>query len=307
MRIFITGATGFIGTKLVERLLEENHEVICFVRDTKKARKKLGDKVDLISDFSWNEHLKKAISRCDAIINLAGEPIIKRWTEKNKILIYDSRIKTTQRIMKLVHRAKPQPKVVISSSAVGYYGDRGSTTLTERSLSSGGFLSNVCNEWERACCLIGPGKIPDTRLVMLRTGVVLGDGGALKKMLLPFKLGLGGILGNGSQYMPWIHIDDMVSIIVESLHNSDINGPVNCVSPVFTTNKKFTKTLGSVLRRPTVFPVPAFILKLIFGEAACVLLDSQKVYPQKLKDRNFVWKFSNLRTALKDLVRNGKR
>ena len=307
MKIFITGATGFIGTNLVKKLLQDNHEVVCSVRNTEKARKKLGEKVTLFPSHSFHNHLKKTIATCDAVINLAGEPIIKKWTKENKKLIYDSRIKTTQKLMQAVDRAYPQPKVVISASAVGYYGNRGPTTLTEKAFSSGGFLANLCDEWERAIRLTGPGKIPNTRLVNLRIGVVLGNGGALKKMLLPFKLGLGGILGNGKQYMPWIHIDDMVSIIVESLQNTEIRGPINCVAPNFTTNKKFTKTLGSVLRRPTIFPVPAFILKLIFGEAACVLLDSQKVYPQKLKDKNFVWKFYNLRTALKDLVRNEKR
>ena len=190
-----------------------------------------------------------------------------------------------------------------SRSAGGFYGNRGNETLTETSHKSSGWLSHLCNQWEKSSYPSHPGKLTSTRVVNLRTGIVLGDGGALKKMLLPFKMGLGGTLGGGDQWMPWIHISDMINIIIESLSNKDIYGPVNCVAPAAVTNKHFTKILGKTLKRPTIFPVPSFVLKIIFGEGACVLLDSQKVRPRKLVRHGFSWKFGSLYTALEDLLR----
>jgi uncharacterized protein (TIGR01777 family) len=303
MKIFITGATGFIGSNLVKQLLKNNHEVICYVRNVEKARRKLGNKVELIGTTIFQNHMIKTLERCDAVVNLAGEPIVKRWTKSNKKKIYDSRIDVTTKLIKSIESCKTPPEVLISSSAVGFYGNRGDETLTESSDGSSGWLSHLCSQWEKASYPSHLERTIPTRVVNLRTGIVLGNGGALKKMLLPFKMGLGGILGSGSQWMPWIHIDDMVSIIVESINNNDIYGPVNCVSPAAVTNKHFTKILGKTLKRPTIFPVPSFVLKIIFGEGACVLLDSQKVRPRKLTRHGFRWKFSSLYTALEDLVR----
>ena len=161
----------------------------------------------------------------------------------------------------------------------------------------------LCSEWEkRAYPFDESGNLINTRVVILRTGVVLGEGGALRKMLLPFKLGLGGILGRGKQYMPWIHIQDMINIIMHSLNNQDVCGPINCVSPQPVTNYEFTKTMGSILRRPTIFPVPGFILKVVFGEASCVLLDSQRVEPCQLVKNKFSWNFEHIKDALRNLL-----
>ena len=302
MKVFLTGATGFIGSNLVKRLLSDEHEVVCYVRNIEKARKVLGPKPQLLQTTAFDNHLIATIERCDAVINLAGEPIIKRWTKKNKKKIYNSRVNLTRKLVSLMDRCKTRPRVFISASAVGYYGNRGNEILTEKSSKSSGWLSHLCNQWEKFSYPSHSGSLVDTRFVNLRTGIVLGNGGALKKMLLPFKLGLGGILGNGNQWMPWIHIDDMVEIIVASISNEKIYGPVNCVAPNPVTNKEFTKQMGRTLRRPTIFPVPGFILKIIFGEAACVLLDSQRVEPKLLYKAGFVWKFSKLDKALEDLL-----
>ena len=302
MRIFVTGATGFIGSHLVKRLLSDGHQVVCYVRNIQKARKVLGSEVEILQTTAFDNHLIATMERCDAVINLAGEPIIKRWTKKNKKQIYDSRVGLTTKLIKILERCQTKPEVFISGSAVGYYGNRGSEILTEKSSKSSGWLSHLCNQWEKFSYPADTGELITTRFVNLRTGIVLGDGGALKKMLLPFKLGLGGILGNGKQWMPWIHIDDMVEIIVSAISNTKIYGPVNCVAPNPVTNKEFTKQMGAALNRPTVFPVPGFILKIIFGEAACVLLDSQRVEPKLLYKAGFVWKFAKIDKALENLL-----
>ena len=302
MKIFVTGATGFIGSNLVKRLLAEGHEVTCYVRNIERARKILGHRVMLLQTTAFDNHMIATLERSDAVINLAGEPIIKRWTKKNKRKIYSSRVDLTSKLTKLMDTCQTKPKVFISASAVGYYGNRGNEILTEKSSKSSGWLSYLCGQWEKSSYPTYPGILVDTKFVNLRTGIVLGDGGALKKMLLPFKLGLGGVLGNGIQWMPWIHIDDMVSIIIESLSNNKIYGPVNCVAPHPVTNKEFTKQMGKALNRPTIFPVPRFMLKIIFGEAASVLLDSQRVQPKLLIENNFKWKFNKLSEALKDLL-----
>jgi len=303
MKIFLTGATGFIGSHLVKKLLADENEVICYVRNIKKARKMLGHKVELLQTTAFDNHLIATLEKCDVIINLAGEPIIKRWTKSNKKEIHDSRVELTKKITSLITRCRTKPKVVISSSAVGYYGNSGDKEVNENSKIGSTYLSTLCRKWENAAYPFDEsGNLMDTRIVVLRTGVVLGNGGALKKMLLPFKLGLGGILGNGKQYMPWIHISDMIKIIIFSINNKEVCGPINCVSPNPVTNKRFTKNMGSILKRPTIFPVPGFILKLIFGESSCVLLDSQRVIPKQLINNKFSWKFADIKSALKDLL-----
>ena len=303
MRIFLTGATGFIGSNLVKRLLLDNHDIVCYVRNVEKARKTLGHKVELLQTTAFDNHLIATLEKCDVVINLAGAPIIKRWTKNNKKQIYNSRVKLTEKITNLITRCRTRPKVIISSSAVGYYGNPGDKKVDENSKIGSTYLSTLCSKWENVAYPFNEsGNLLDTRVVILRTGVVLGNGGALKKMLLPFKLGIGGILGNGKQWMPWIHISDMIKIIIFSINNKEVCGPINCVSPNPVTNKKFTKDMGSILKRPTIFPVPGFVLRLIFGESSCVLLDSQRVVPKQLINNKFSWKFANIKSALKDLL-----
>jgi uncharacterized protein (TIGR01777 family) len=302
MKIFITGGTGFIGSKLIKRLSEDGHEIVCYVRDVSKARLKIKQSVEFVTRSTFPGQIVKVLEKCDAVINLAGEPIVKRWTKNNKKKIYNSRVGLTKELTGWISSCKSPPKVYICSSAIGYYGDRAGELLYESSSKSSGWLSSLCSDWERFSYPENPEKLTKTRVVNLRTGIVLGNGGALKKMLLPFKLGLGGILGNGKQWMSWIHIDDMVSIIVESINNDKIYGPVNCVAPVPVTNKTFTKQLGKVLKRPTIFPVPSFVLKIIFGESSSILLDSQKVNPKILSKNGFQWKYGLLREALEDLI-----
>jgi uncharacterized protein (TIGR01777 family) len=303
MRIFLTGATGFIGSNLVKKLLLDEHEVVCFVRNIQKARKILGPVPELLQTTAFDNHLIDILNKCDAIINLAGEPIIKRWTNKNKKLIYNSRVELTSKLTRCVLACDTPPTIYISSSAVGFYGSRGSEWIKENTPRGKEYLSLLCSEWEnKAYPFDESGNLINTRVVILRTGVVLGKGGALSKMVLPFKLGLGGILSRGKQYMPWIHIQDMIEIIIHALSNEEVCGPINCVSPNPVTNYEFTKTMGSVLRRPTIFPVPGFVLKLIFGEASCVLLDSQRVEPRQLIKSKFSWHFEHIKDALRNLL-----
>jgi uncharacterized protein (TIGR01777 family) len=302
MKIFITGATGFIGSNLVEKLLKENHEIVCYVRNIEKARQKIKGKVEFLGTSAFPGHIIKVLERCDAVINLSGEPIAQRWTKKTKKKIYHSRVDLTKNLSSWISACRTPPKVFISSSAVGFYGNRGDQVLTENSDKSSGWLSHLCDQWEKTSYPSSPENLITTRVVNLRTGIVLGNGGALKKMLLPFKMGLGGILGSGKQWMPWIHIEDMVNIIVDSINNENIYGPINCVAPAAVTNRHFTKILGKTLKRPTILPVPSFILKIIFGEGACILLDSQKVRPRKLIRAGFNWKFGSLYGALENLI-----
>ena len=299
LKVFVTGATGFVGQRLVDRLVREGHTVVCLTRNPERAMNLLGDQVVVVGEEEYFISPGKWMYQVDALVHLAGEPISQRWTAKTREKIIWSRVDFTEKLLRVCETVyRGLPKVVITASAVGYYGDRGDETLTEKSKPGEGFLADVCHDWEwKGQCL---GIV---RSVQLRLGIVLGNGGALKKMLTPFKLGLGGRIGSGEQWMPWIHVDDVVEIIIESIQNQNIEGPVNCVSPIPITNATFTKTLGRVLRKPTVFPVPATLLKLLFGDMSQVLLASQKVWPSKLKSIDFDYKFPRLGSALVSVIR----
>lgn len=298
MKIFITGATGFIGQEIVKKLSQDGHnKIICYTRDQMKAYNKLGDHIVAINEAEFDICAKKYLENCDAVINLAGEPVFQRWTERAKEKIIDSRLDTTEKLVKKINSCEKKPEVLISASAIGYYGNAYDNTLTESSEDGEGFLPDICDDWEWEA------RKANTRLINLRIGIVLGkEGGALKQMLLPFKLGLGGRLGSGHQWMSWIHINDVVNIIFECIKNKKLSGPVNCVSPNPVKNRKFTKTLSKALSRPAVLPVPEFGLKLLFGESSSVLLDSQRCIPKALLDNNFKFEFSTLEEALKDIL-----
>jgi uncharacterized protein (TIGR01777 family) len=240
----------------------------------------------------------------DAVVHLAGESIAEgRWTAAKKKRILDSRVQGTKLLSETLARLKNPPRVLVVASAIGYYGDRGGEILTESSSRGSDFLAEVCEAWERAA---QPAKEKGIRVVHPRIGIVLGKGGgALAKMLLPFKLGLGGRLGSGNQYMSWIALEDLVGVIQFALNHSALNGPVNAVSPAAATNNEFTKTLGRVLNRPTIFPAPAFALKLLLGEMAqALLLSSANVKPQKLLETKYPFKFAGLEPALRNLLIN---
>lgn len=298
MKVLVTGATGFVGKALVEKLLSQGIEVNILTRHPSKAENIFGKNVH---GFSWDVSEKKidkdALKDISCIFHLAGESIAEgRWTDEKKVRILDSRIDSTELLLETIKEHNLNVPSIISSAAIGIYGNRGDEILTENSSYGSDYLSNVCLKWEAAVC---KAEALGTRFVSLRTGIVLEkDGGALKKMLFPFKMGVGGNLANGKQFMSWIHRDDLVDLFIWAFENKDTHGSYNAVSPDPVTNAVFTKTLGSVLSRPTLFPVPAFMLKIIFGEMSSILLDSQRVIPQRLLDRGYKFKYTKLENAL---------
>ncbi len=291
MKILISGASGLIGSALTNYLTKGNHEIWHLVRHspTKDQKQILWDPYnDIIS--------KSDLESFDAMINLSGENIAKRWTSEVKKQIRDSRIKTAALLSKTINELKNPPQVFISSSAIGFYGNRKDETLDENSPAGKGFLPELSSEWENAA-----NQTTACRVVNIRTGVVLSKkGAALKKMLLPFKLGLGGKLGDGQQYMSWISIEDQCRAIEFCLTHENISGPVNLTAPNPVRNDEFTKTLAAVLHRPAILPLPYFAGKLIFGEMADDLLfGSTRVMPSKLMQNKFEFKFPILEDALR--------
>ncbi len=292
MKIAVTGASGLVGRALLELLKAEGHEAIRIVR---KASGSSGPGV------LWDPETRaidlKGLESVDGVVHLAGESIVGRWTPALKNKILKSRVDGTQLIAESIARLQRPPKVLVCASAIGFYGDRGQEVLDESSPMGRGFLPEVCQAWESAA---SPAKRAGIRTTHLRFGIILSaKGGALAKMLFPFRLGLGGVLGNGRQTMSWVTIDDVAGIILHALKNEGLEGPVNVVSPSPVTNREFTKALGRALGRPTIFPVPSFGIRLLFGEMAdALLLASAKVLPTKLQKSGYLFKHPNLDFAL---------
>lgn len=293
MRVAITGASGFVGRALRSALEDAGHEPVPVRRDDTGA-------LQWSTDDGFDP--PDALSGYDAVVHLAGENIAGgRWNDERKAKIRDSRVQGTRRVVEALKAAAPRPRVLISMSAVGYYGPRGSTELTEDAEPGDGFLADVARAWEAEATAA---EALDVRVVRLRLGTVLGEGGALEKMLPAFKMGVGGRLGDGEQYMSWIHIDDVVGAIVHVLDHDDCAGPFNLTSPEPATNAEFTNALGKALGRPTVIPVPKFALKVAFGEMAeHLLLTGQRVVPQRLLASKFEFARPDLLAALTDAVR----
>lgn len=301
MRVFVTGATGFIGRALIPRLQRDGHAVIAWVRSPARARGLLGAEVELVQADAAPDALLAAIARADAVVNLAGEPLMGgRWTAARRAVLEETRITVTDQLVRAMAEAKARPRVFMSGSAVGYYGDRADEPLTEASSGGDDFLARLCRRWESAA---QDAERLGARVVLLRTGVVLGRaGGALAQMRPPFQLGVGGPVGSGTQYLPWIHLHDLVKIIAVALIDDRYRGPVNGVAPEQATSRTFARALGRVLHRPALLPVPALALKAILGEAATVLLASQRVDPRVLRERQFAFDFPTLDSALEDIV-----
>ncbi|MHB8654181.1 MAG: TIGR01777 family oxidoreductase [Terriglobia bacterium] len=301
MHVLVTGSTGLIGSALIPTLTSEGHRVSCLVR----SKSKLGNR-DTCWDPVAGELYLPALEGLDAAIHLAGESIAGgRWTAARKARIRDSRIQGTRLLAESLAQLAHPPKVFISTSAVGYYGDRADEVLTEQSPPGSNFLAGVCREWESAT---EPAAQHGIRVVILRLGMVLSlKGGALAKMLTPFRMGVGGVIGSGKQYMSWLAIDDLVRIFNHALKTESLHGPTNAVAPNPVTNAEFTKTLGRALRRPTVFPLPAFAARLALGEMADeLLLASARVVPTKLLASGFVFRHPDLESALTDLFAKAK-
>ncbi|HKI26179.1 MAG TPA: TIGR01777 family oxidoreductase [Candidatus Sulfotelmatobacter sp.] len=298
-RVLVSGVSGPIGAALVPSLESRG---MAITRLTRAGS--LPSPASAIEVIPWDPAKPispEAVSGFDAVIHLAGETIVGRWTAAKKTRIRDSRVIGTSNLAQALARAKLKPQVFVCSSAIGYYGDRGGEVLGEQSAPGTGFLADVCCEWEAAT---RPAAEAGIRTVQIRTGVVLSPrGGALGKMLTPFKLGLGGRLGDGRQWMSWIDIQDMVGAIHHILKTDLLHGPVNMVAPKAVMNVEFTKTLASVLSRPAVFPVPAFAVKLAFGEMGeTVLLAGQRVEPSRLVASGYPFRFRELQASLKNLL-----
>jgi uncharacterized protein (TIGR01777 family) len=297
MKILVSGSTGLIGQALVSSLTGAGHEMIRLVRSQRDAAER---------DIPWDPATGRLDSRrlegLDGVVHLAGESIAQGgWTAEKKARIRNSRVKGTQLLAQALAQLNRPPRAFICSSAIGYYGDRGAEIVREESSAGSGFLPEVCREWEAAAT---PAAERGIRVVNLRTGLVLSsNGGALPRMLTPFKLGVGGKLGTGRQYMSWISIDDMVGIIRHTLERDSLHGPVNAVSPHPVTNLEFTRTLGQVLSRPTFFAVPAFAVRLMFGEMGqSLLLDSTRVEPARAAASGYVFRYPELMGALRHVL-----
>ena len=300
MRIFVTGATGFLGRAVVAELRKRGHQLVGWVRSVPSARTRLGTEVELVEIGAGEPALRGALARCDAVLNLAGEPVLSRWTESRRAALRASRVDLTARLVSALAASDRRPRVLVSGSAVGVFGDRGAERLTESSPPGSGFLAELCVAWEEAA---RRAEDAGARVVLLRTGIVLGrGGGALAQMLTPFRLGVGGRLGSGEQFMPWIHLDDWVRATVLALIDERAHGPLDLTAPDPPTNREFTRTLARVLRRPALFPVPGFALRALFGEAGSVLLESQRAIPARLAELGFAHAFPELEPALRDLL-----
>lgn len=298
MKILISGASGLIATHLIPTLIAKGHEINKLVRDGPKSADEI--RWDAEKGFAAGEEAK--LENFDAVIHLAGDGIAdSNWTEEKKKKILNSRRDGTRNLVDALKKTKNPPKIFFSASAVGYYGSREDEILTEESSPGEGFLPEVCKEWEAEAL-----KAEDfgARVVLSRTGIVLSkDGGALAKMLTPFKFGVGGVVGSGKQWMSWITLDDLIRVIHFALDNENLNGAINSTAPNPVTNEEFTKTLGSVLHRPTIIPIPEIAVKLLFGEMGeRLLLEGQRVLPKRLQDAGFKFNDENLEDALKRTV-----
>lgn len=297
MRVLVTGATGFIGRELLLLLKEKGYDISVLTRDPELS----GIRLPVLCDvYQWDQSLLEppleALEGVSAVVHLAGESVMGRWTERRKAEISRSRVLSTHHLVQAFQRLDKKPEVFVAASATGYYGDRQALELDESASSGSGFLPTLCNDWEKE---IFEAESQGVRAVALRTGIVLGhDGGAMKRMLPAFRLCLGARLGSGDQWMSWIHARDLAGLIVHCLRNESVKGPINAVSPNPVTNREFTRAMGKALGRPAFLFLPKPILKLALGEMSKILLDSQKVIPKKAQETGYQFLYPELEKAL---------
>jgi uncharacterized protein (TIGR01777 family) len=297
MKVLITGASGLIGSALQRSFREKGYDLLLASRDEPKDDEHIQWSVE--SGFAGPEKLEGL----DAVVHLAGESVNGlRWTDEKKKAIRDSRVLGTRNVVDAISKLKNKPKVLVAASAIGFYGERGDEELTESSAAGDTFLADVSKQWEGEARRAEDAGI---RTVLLRTGIILSkDGGALGTMLLPFKMGVGGVVGSGKQWMSWISLDDHVEAINFAIENETIRGALNAVSPHPVTNEEFTKTMGEVLYRPTFIPLPEFAVSMLMGEMGDeLLLTSTKVIPRRLEDAGFQFKYPDLKAALEHAVK----
>jgi uncharacterized protein (TIGR01777 family) len=305
MKVAIAGATGFVGSRLVERLHSEGHSVLVLARDSERARRVFPasayPNLEIVAytpaeSGDWLH----SIAGCDGVVNLAGVPIAEeRWTAARQQAILDSRKLTTAKLVEAIANANPKPSVLVSASAIGYYGTSETAEFDENSPAGDDFLATVCKEWESAAQSV---KNAGTRLAILRLGIVLGKGGALAKMLPPFKLFAGGPIGTGKQWFSWIHRDDVVNLILYALENPQIEGVLNATAPNPVRMNELCQTLGAVLQRPSWLPVPSFALEMLLGDGAKVVLEGQQVLPKQTLASGFQYQYPTLKLALEEIL-----
>ena len=304
MKIAITGATGLVGTRLVEKLHSQNNQIVVFTRNPAKAARTFPSSVfpnlEIVqytpqSSGDWQQK----ISGCDAVVNLAGEPIAERWTPQQKQAILESRQLGTRKIVEAIASAESKPQVLVSGSAIGYYGTSETAEFDETSPPGTDFLAEVCQTWEGEAKQV---QALGVRLVILRIGIVLANGGALGKMIGPFKMFAGGPIGSGRQWFSWIHRDDLVNLIVEAIARSEMSGVYNATSPHPIRMSQLCQTLGDVLNRPSWLPVPDFVLEILLGDGAKVVLEGQQVLPRNVQSINFHYQYPELKPALQEIV-----
>lgn len=304
MKIAITGATGFVGSRLVERLSASGHQILVLTRNLAAAQKVFPTafpNLEIVAytptaSGAWQE----AIALCDGVVNLAGEPIAeKRWTPQQKQEILNSRKLGTQKIVEAIAMANPKPKVLVNASAIGYYGTSETATFDETSPPGKDFLAEVCQAWEAEAQKVTQAGV---RLVILRLGIVLGQGGAIAKMIAPFKVFAGGPLGTGRQWFSWIYLDDLVNLIIQALTKPEIEGAFNATAPNPVRMSELAQTMGEIMQRPSWLPVPSFALETLLGEGAMVVLEGQQVLPQRTQASGFNYQYSTIKQALKEIV-----
>ncbi|MGJ3352928.1 TIGR01777 family oxidoreductase [Providencia sp. Je.9.19] len=297
MKILITGGTGLIGTQLVQELVSRSHKITVLSRSPQKVYSLFCKAVECWTSLGD----KKNLNDFDAIINLAGEPIAeKRWTDEQKKILCDSRWKITQQLTELINASETPPAVFLSGSAVGYYGDQGQSVITEFDQPHDEFTHQLAQHWE---ALAQNAQSSATRVCLMRTGLVLSPkGGVLEKVLPIFKMAAGGPIGHGKQFMPWIHIDDMVRAICFLLDTPELSGPFNMTAPYPVHNDQFAAILGDIINRPAFVRTPAFVIKTMLGESAALVLGGQQAIPKRLEDAGFEFKFVELKEALTDLL-----
>lgn len=304
MHVTVTGATGLVGSRLVARLQERGDRVTVLSRDAARAKRSLGD----VEAVAWSPGsgsgapdpaLVGALEGRDGVVNLAGEPVFQRWTSSSKPRIRASRVDTTQRLVAAIGATTDRPGTLVSGSATGYYGDTGDREVTEEHPPAGDFLGELASAWESAA---RGAEAHGLRVAVVRTGMVLApEGGALPVMARPFRLGAGGWLGNGRQYVPWIHVDDEVGLLLAALDHPTFAGAVNAAAPEDATNKRFSKAVGAALHRPVLLPAPAFALRTVLGEMSALVLDSSRAKPTAAAELGYRFDHPGLVGALDDV------
>lgn len=308
MKVAITGATGFVGSRLVERLQSLGHSVVVLTRNPNKARQQFPSEVyktvvivgyDPMQSGEWQQSL----SGCDGVVNLAGTPIAEeKWTPAYKQQLVDSRIITTEKLVEAIGRANPKPGVLVNASAIGFYGTSETAEFDETSDAGDDFLAGICQQWEAAASKV---KDSGTRLAILRFGIVLGLGGALGKMLTPFKMFAGGPIGSGQQWFSWIHLDDVVNLIIKALEDGSIQGTYNATAPNPVRMADMCTELGKQMKRPSWLPVPSFAIEAMLGDGAIVVLEGQKVMPKQTLASGFEYEYKTVDQALAQVLTMG--